>query len=71
MFIEATALALNVCPAVTIQLNEFIQFLTMSSQVMHASDTLVIGWKTKSVSKAPLNTWIEPINRILRSSILY
>ena len=43
MFIDATALALNDCPAVTIQLNELIHFLTMSSQVMHASDTLVFG----------------------------
>lgn len=46
MFIDATALALNDCPAVTIQLNELIHFLTMSSQVMHASDALVFGWKT-------------------------
>ena len=46
MFIDATALALNVCPAVTIQLNELIHFLAMSSQVMHASDTLVFVWKT-------------------------
>ena len=46
MFVEARALALNNCPTVTIQMNELIHFLTMSSQVMHASDTLVFGWKT-------------------------
>ena len=39
MFIEAGALPLNDYPAVTIQLNGLIHFFTMSSQVMHTSDT--------------------------------